>query len=77
MFFLSESKTFLLADVQNMLVKHEMLVEFGGGETSKQGQAVETISCQANSVGQFRQSLQRLAYMFRSREIHFNLSKRT
>ena len=43
--------------MQNVLVKHEMFEEFGGGETSKQGQAVETISCQANNVGQFRQAL--------------------
>ena len=43
--------------MQNVLAKHEMFEEFGGGETSKQGQAVETISCQANNVGQFRQAL--------------------
>ena len=49
----------MLADVQSVLVKHEMFEEFGGGETSKQGQAVETISCQANNVGQFRQALSR------------------
>ena len=54
--FLSESKTFLLADVQNVLAEHEMFEKFGGGETSKHGHAVETISCQANNVGQFRQA---------------------
>ena len=43
-----------------MLVKHEMFEEFGGGETSKQGQAVETISCQANNVGQFRQAYKQI-----------------
>ena len=42
-----------LADVQNVLAKHEMCEKFGGGETSKQGHAVETSSCQANNVGQF------------------------
>ena len=42
--------------MQNVLVKHEMFENFGGGETSKQEQAVETISCQANNVGQFRQA---------------------
>ena len=42
--------------MQNVLAKHEMFENFGGGETSKQGQAVETISCQANNVGQFRQA---------------------
>ena len=51
-----QAKTFLLADVQNVLVKHEMFDKLGGGETSKQGQAVETISCQANNVGQFHQA---------------------
>ena len=40
-----------------MLPEHEMFDKFGGGETSKQGQAVETISCQANNVGQFLQAL--------------------
>ena len=39
-----------------MLAEHEMFEKFGGGETSKQGQAAETISCQANNVGQFRQA---------------------
>ena len=34
-----------------------MFEKFGGGETSKQGQAVETISCQANNVSQFRHAL--------------------
>ena len=33
-----------------------MFDKFGGGETSKQRQAVETISCQAKNVGQFRQA---------------------
>ena len=46
----------LLADMQNLLDEHEMFEKFGGGETSKQGQAVETISCQANNVSQFRQA---------------------
>ena len=40
-----------------MLDEHKMFEKFGGGETSKQGQAVETISCQANNVSQFRQAL--------------------
>ena len=40
-----------------MLAEHEMFEKFGGGETSKQGQAVETSSCQTNNVGQFRQAL--------------------
>ena len=39
-----------------MLAKHEMFEEIGGGETSKQGQEVESVSCQANNVGQFRQA---------------------
>ena len=39
-----------------MLAEYEMFEKFGGGETSKQGHAVETISCQANNVGQFRQA---------------------
>ena len=43
-----------------MLSEHEMFEKFDGGETSKQGQAVETISCQANNVGQFRQALKKL-----------------
>ena len=40
-----------------MLDEHKMFETFGGGETSKQGQAVETISCQANNVSQFCQAL--------------------
>ena len=40
-----------------MLAKHEMFEEIGGGETSKQGQEIESVSCQANNVGQFRQAL--------------------
>ena len=60
---LIRTKTFLLTDVQNVLSEHEMFEKFGGGETSKQGQAVETISCQANSVGQFRQALS-VAYLY-------------
>ena len=39
-----------------MLDEHKMFDRFGGGETSKQGQAVETVSCQANNVSQFRQA---------------------
>ena len=31
-----------LAGMQNVLAKHEMFENFGGGEMSKQGQAVET-----------------------------------
>ena len=50
----------ILATKQNkqpLLAKHEMFENFGGGETSKQGQAVETSSCQTlNNVGQFRQA---------------------
>ena len=34
-----------------------MFEEIGGGETSKQGQEVESVSCQTNIVGQFRQAL--------------------
>ena len=55
--FWFESKTFLLADVQNVLAKHEMFEEIGGGETSKQGQEVESVSWQANNVGQFHHAL--------------------
>ena len=40
-----------------MLDEHKMFEKFGCGETSKQGQAVETILCQANNVCQFRQAL--------------------
>ena len=40
-----------------MAAKHEMFEEIGGGETSKQGQEVESVSFQANNVGQFRQAL--------------------
>ena len=43
--------------MQNVLAKHEMFEEIYGGETSKQGQEVESVSCQANNVGQFRQAL--------------------
>ena len=43
--------------MQNVLAKHKMFEKFGGGETSKQGQAVQTILCQANNVSQFRQAL--------------------
>ena len=48
------SKQHLLADLQNVLAKHERFEKFGGGETSKQGQDVESVSCQANNVDQFR-----------------------
>ena len=58
--FLSESKTFLLADAQNVFAKHEMFKEIDCGETSKQGQEVESVSCQGNNVGQFRQALRKL-----------------
>ena len=34
-----------------MFDEHKMFEKFGGGETSKQGQAVETISCQSVSPG--------------------------
>ena len=43
--------------MQNMLDEHNMFEKFGGGETSKQGQAVEAILCQANNVSQFCQAL--------------------
>ena len=43
--------------MQNVLVKHEMFEEIGGGGTRKQGQEVESVSCQANNVGQFCQAL--------------------
>ena len=39
-----------------MLDEHKMFEKFGGGETSKKGQAVE-ISCETNNVSQFRQAL--------------------
>ena len=42
--------------MQNVLAEHEMFDKFGGGEMNKQGQAVETISCQANYVSQFHQA---------------------
>ena len=47
-----------------MLAKHGMFEKFSGGETSKQGQDVETISCQANDVGQFRQTLKNFLFSF-------------
>ena len=50
--------------MQNVLAEHEMLEKFGGGKANKQGQAVETISCQANNVGQFRQ-----AFRIKSRRV--------
>ena len=43
--------------MQNVLVEHEMFEQFGGGETSRQGQAIETSSCRTNNVGQFRRAL--------------------
>ena len=45
--------------MQNVLAKLEMFEEIGGGETSKQGQEFESVSCQANNVGQFRQALRK------------------
>ena len=42
--------------MQNVLTKHEMFEEIGGGEMSKQGQEVVVVSCQAKNVGQFRQA---------------------
>ena len=53
----------MLADVQNVLAKHEMFEETGGGETSKQGQEVDSVSCQANNVGQFRQAFKESLYL--------------
>ena len=53
----AQNKQHLLADMQNVLAKHEMFEEIGGGETSKQVQEVESVSCQANNVSQFRQAL--------------------
>ena len=44
------------ADVQNVLSKREMFEKISGGETSKQGQEVESVLCQANNVGQFGQA---------------------
>ena len=49
--------------MQNVLAKHEMLEETGGGEISKQGQEVESVSCQAKNVGQFQQPLSTAAVM--------------
>ena len=43
--------------MQNVLAEHEMFERFGGGETSKQGQAVETSSCQTNNGWSVRQAL--------------------
>ena len=61
-----------------MLSEHEMFEKFDGGETSKQGQAVETISCQVNSVGQFRQALKKfecnLCFIFLRYPIYNSLS---
>ena len=48
--------------MQNVIAKHEMYEEIGGGETSKQGQEVESVSCQANNVGQFRQTIRLLGH---------------
>ena len=42
--------------MQNALIEHEMFEKVGGGEMSKQGQAVETILCQTSNVGQYRQA---------------------
>ena len=50
--------------MQNVLSKHKMFEKFSGGETSKQGQVVETISCQANDVGQFRETLTNFSFSF-------------
>ena len=49
--------------MQNVIAKHEMYEEIGGGETSKQGQEVESVSCQANNVGQFRQAFRLLGHL--------------
>ena len=57
----AQNKQHLLADKQNVLAEHETL-EYFGGETSKQGQAVETISCQANNLRQFTPSLKKPLY---------------
>ena len=46
--------------MQNVLDKYEMFEEIGGGETSKQGQEIESVSYQADNVGQFRQALRLL-----------------
>ena len=54
--------------MQNVLAEHEMFEKFSGGEMSKQGQAVETISCQANDVGQFRQAF--MTYFFQLESIN-------
>ena len=45
-----------------MLAEHEMFDKFGGDETSKQGQAAETILCQAKNVGQFRQTFTQCSF---------------
>ena len=58
------NKQHLLADVQNVPAEHEMFEKFGAGETGKQGQAVETISCQANIAGQYRQAFRANLYSF-------------
>ena len=64
-----QAKMFLISDVQNVLAKHEMFEEIGGGKTSKQGQEVESVSCQANSVGQFRQALTHILLLIKKVEI--------
>ena len=45
----------VLADIQN--AEQEMFKKFGGGKTSASLQVVQTMSCQANNVGQYRQTL--------------------
>ena len=46
--------------MQNVLSKHEKFEKFGAGETSKQGLAVKTISCQANMLVSFARPLYRV-----------------
>ena len=66
------SKQHLLADLQNVLAKHERFEKFGGGETSKQGQDVEIVSCQANNVDQFRQAFTHVIKIV-SQDLFFSL----
>ena len=52
-----KAKIFLLPIGENVLTEHETFEKFGGGETSKQGSAVEPILRSANNVGQYYQAL--------------------
>ena len=55
--FRFESKTFLHADKQNVLAEHEIFEKFDRGETSKQGQAAETIYVRETMLVSFARPL--------------------